>query len=303
MTTALAFLILSCVAESSATPQPTRTPGPPTSTPGPSPVPFNSYGETLIDIPYCSVDPTSQTMDMYFPESGGPWPVLVYVHGGGWRAGDKSDAILFADRMKIQGYLVVSINYRLYPVGTFPAMIEDVKCAIRSLRAHAVQYNLDPERIAAVGPSAGGHLVSLLGTSDESAGWDVGEYLDQSSRVRAVIPIAAVTDLTREFRNANIETIKQVGFGEDNVLQASPVTHVTPDDSPFLLIHGNQDTTVPLEQSELLYERLVEMNVPAELVIVKNAGHSPIEPGGPAEPTLEEIYQIITDFLAKYLAQ
>jgi len=240
-------------------------------------------------------------MDVYFPVSGGPWPALVYVHGGSWMHGDKSEAALFANRMVSQGYLVVSINYRLYPPGRFPAMIEDVKCAIRSLRANAAQYNLDPDRIAAVGPSAGGHLVSLLGTSDASTGWDVGEYLDQSSRVQAVIAIAPVTDLTQKFPDLDIEAMRQVGFKEDNIVQASPVTHVTPDDPPFLLIHGDQDAVVPYEQSQLMYDRFVQMNVPAQLVIVKNAGHSPIEPDGRAEPTLEQIYQIISDFLAKYL--
>jgi len=301
--TILAFFIVSCSAEQPATPQPTRTPGPPTATPGPSPAPFNLYGETVVDVPYCSVDTLSQTMDVYFPESGGPWPALVYVHGGSWMGGDKSEAVLFAERMKAQGYLVVSINYRLSPTGSFPVMIEDVKCAIRSLRANAAQFNLAPDRIAAVGTSAGGHLVSLLGTTDASVGWDVGEYLDQSSRVQAVIAIAAVTDLTRDFPDLDIEAMRNVGFSEDNFLQASPVTHVTPDDPPFLLIHGDQDEVVPLEQSKLMYERLVQTGVPAQLVVVQNAEHAPIEPGGPATPTLDEIYQMITDFLAKYLAK
>jgi acetyl esterase/lipase len=217
--------------------------------------------------------------------------------------GDKSEAAMVANRMASQGYLVVSINYRLYPTGRFPAMIEDVKCAIRSLRANAAQYNLDPDRIAAIGPSAGGHLVSLLGTSDTSAGWDVGDYLDQSSRVQAVIAIAPVTDLTRNFPSADIEAMRQVGFGEDNILQASPVTHVTPDDPPFLLIHGEQDTVVPYEQSQLMYERLVEMNVPAQLITVQNAGHSPIESNEAAMPSLAEIYQTISDFLEEYLSK
>ena len=240
-------------------------------------------------------------MDVYFPDSGGPWPALVYVHGGSWMHGDKSEAVMFARGMTSQGYLVVSINYRLYPAGKFPNMIEDVKCAIRSLRAHATEYNLDPNRIAAMGPSAGGHLVSLLGTSDESAGWDVGEYLDQSSRVQAVIAMAPITDLSRKFPNADIETMKLVGFGEHNVTQASPITHVTADDPPFLLIHGDQDTLVPYEQSQLMYDRLVQMNVPAQLVIVKNADHSFVAPNGSATPTLGEINQIILAFLAKYL--
>lgn len=247
------------------------------------------------------MDGSPQKMDVYFPESGGPWPVLVYIHGGSWMHGDKSEAALFARGMTAQGYLVVSLNYRLYPPDTFPAMIQDVKCAIRSLRANASQYNLDPNRIGTMGVSAGGHLVGLLGTTDQSAGWDVGEYLDQSSRVQAVIAMAGVMDLSRNFPNADIEAMKRVGFGEYNVAEASPITHVTPDDPPFLLIHGDRDELVPYEQSQLMYDRLVQTGVPAQLIIVKNAGHSMIEPGASTTPTPAEINQTIVDFLAKYL--
>lgn len=263
-------------------------------------VSFEQYGQTLMDVAYCSADPAQQ-MDIYFPESGGPWRTLVYVHGGSWMHGDKSEAVLFARGMSTLGFLVVSINYRLYPSATFPAMIEDVKCAVRSLRAHAAEYNLDPDRIAALGPSAGGHLVSLLGTTTEETGWDVGEYLEQSSRVRAVIAMAGVMDLSRSFPNADIEAMKRVGFGEYNVVQASPVSHVTPDDPPVLLIHGDRDELVPYEQSQLMYDRLVQMNVPAQLVIVKNASHSFIAPNGNPSPTLGEINQIILEFLERYL--
>lgn len=239
-------------------------------------------------------------MDVYFPDSGGPWPLLVYVHGGAWMHGDKAEAAMFARLMTAQGYLVVSVNYRLYPAAQFPAMIEDVKCAIRSLRANAAQYNLDPNRVGVVGVSAGGHLVALLGTTDRSAGWDVGEYLDQSSRVRVVIAMAGVMDLARKFPNADIEAMKRVGFGEYNVVEASPISHVTPDDPPFLLIHGDRDELVPVEQSQLMYERLVQENVPARLVVVENASHSFTAPGG-MKPTVSEINQIILDFLAQYL--
>lgn len=238
---------------------------------------------------------------MYFPDSGGPWPALVYVHGGSWMRGDKSEALMFAGGLTAQGYLVVSINYRLYPPARFPAMIEDVKCAVRSLRAHTSEYNLDPNRIGAMGVSAGGHLVSLLGTSEQSDGWDVGEYLDQSSRVKVVIAMAAVTDLTKHFPNANLETMRHVGFGEDNIVQASPITHVTGDDPPFLLIHGDRDELVPYEQSQLMYDRLRQMNVPAQLVIVRDASHSFIAPEGTTTPSLVEINQIIMDFLGHYL--
>lgn len=301
MPIAFAFPVLACSfgqRSPTETPQPTASPS---QTPTATPAPFTLYGEALADVPYCTAGTSLQKMDLYFPDSGGPWPVLAYVHGGSWMHGDKTEAIMFADRMSSQGYLVASINYRLYPEGKFPNMIEDVKCAIRFLRAHASEYNLNPNRIAAIGPSAGGHLVSLLGTSDASAGWDVGEYLDQSSRVQAVIAMAPVTDLTRSFPNADIEAMRGVGFGEDNIVVASPITHVTPDDPPFLLIHGERDELVPYEQSQLLYDRLVQANVPAQLVIVQRAGHSLTAPNGTATPTFDEINQIILNFLALYL--
>ena len=291
------FSILSCSFGQTLptpTPQPTATQKATV-----SPVPFQRYGETLNNISYCTAAP-AQKMDIYFPDSGGPWPALVYVHGGSWMRGDKSEALVFAGGMTAQGYLVVSINYRLYPPAQFPAMIEDVKCAVRSLRAHAAEYNLDPGRMGAVGVSAGGHLVGLLGTSDPGDGWDVGEYLDQSSRVQAVVAMAGVMDLSRNFPNADIEAMKRVGFGEYNVAQASPITHVTSDDPPFLLIHGDRDELVPYEQSQLMYDRLRQLNVPAQLVIVKNARHSFTASQG-TTPSLIEINQIIIDFLAKYL--
>jgi acetyl esterase/lipase len=281
------------------TPQPpiTVTPNP---TGTPTPQSFAHYGETLRNIPYCTADP-AQKMDIYFPASGGPWRTLAYIHGGSWMHGDKSEASMFAHLMTSLGYLVVSINYRLYPPATWPSMIEDVKCAIRSLRAHAVEYNLDANRIAAIGPSAGGHLVSLLGTTDQSAGYDVGEYLDQSSRLQAVIAMAAVTDLTQDFPNADIELMKRIGFGEHNIVEASPITYVTPDDPPFLLIHGDKDELVPYQQSQLLYDRLVQANVPAQLVIVRNARHSLIEPNSSVRPSLLELNQTILQFLDTYL--
>lgn len=264
-------------------------------------MPFTRYGETLFDVAYCTMDGLPQKMDLYFPEAGGPWPALVYVHGGSWMHGDKSEAGLFARTMTAQGYLVVSLNYRLYPGAQFPAMIQDVKCAVRALRANAPAYNLNPDRIGAVGVSAGGHLVGLLGTTTAEAGWDVGEYLEQSSRVQAVIAMAGVMDLSRDFPNTDIEAMKRIGFGEHNVVEASPISHVTPDDPPFLLIHGDRDELVPVEQSQLMYDRLLQTGVPAQLVVVQNAGHSMIGPSETTTPSLGEIDQIISDFLAKHL--
>jgi len=175
-------------------------------------------------------------------------------------------------------------------------MIEDVKCAIRSLRANASEYNLDPNRIGAVGVSAGGHLVALLGTSEASAGWDVGEYTDQSSRVQAVVAMAPVTDLTRKFPNADIELMRQVGFGEDNIVQASPITHVTGDDPPFLLIHGDRDKVVPTEQSLRMREALQQAKRYVELLVIGGGEH-----GFTADQN-EQACSVVTQFFNTVLA-
>ncbi len=292
----LTTLLLSCA------PAPTQTPTlEPTLAATPTSLPFNFYGATMTDITYCTLGNAPQKMDLYFPSEGGPWPALVYVHGGSWMEGDKSEAAGLGEMMTAQGYLTVSLNYRLYPQVRFPEMVEDLKCAIRSLRAHAEQYNLDPNRIALIGASAGGHLVALLGTSDKSDGWDVGEYLGQSSRVQVVIAMAPATGLSQKFKNPSIQTLVLVAFGGANIAAAGPIPHITPDDPPFLLIHGDQDAVLPVEQSHLMYDRLTKIGVPAQLVIVKNGSHSLTAADGSATPTMDEINQIILEFLPKYL--
>jgi acetyl esterase/lipase len=148
----------------------------------------------LQTVTYCSPGHVAQLMDIYSPttESGASMPVVEMVHGGGWTGGDRGplDAIdpvpevpAAMRGLLAAGFVVTSIEYRLAPHYRFPASIVDVKCSIRYLRAHAAQYNIDPQRIGLMGSSAGGHLVSLAGLAGPSAGWDHGEYADQSSAV------------------------------------------------------------------------------------------------------------------------
>jgi acetyl esterase/lipase len=262
--------------------------------------PFGLYGLSVMDKTYCRPEDSPQKMDLYFPASGGPWPVLVFVHGGSWTEGDKAEAVEMKESVTEQGYALVSINYRLYPTIRFPDNIEDVKCAIRYLRANASEFNIDPDRIAVRGDSAGGHLVSLLATSDQTAGWDVGEYSDQSSRIQAAVVLAPATDLSQEFSNDDIQMLVYVAFGTKNLAAASPITHITSDDPPFLLIHGNRDPVMPFEQSQSMYDALQKAGVPSQLVVVENADHSLTAADGSAKPTLEEIDQLILEFLAKY---
>jgi acetyl esterase/lipase len=277
----------------------------PTSTDAP-PAP----GAVLRDVTYCSAARVALKLDLYFPRTaaGSPTPVAVYVHGGGWSQGSKSLGgweLQVAEGLVTRGYLVAAVDYRLAPQYKWPAQIEDVKCAIRFLRAHADAYHLDPDRIGAWGDSAGGHLVAMLGVAGPSAGFDgSGGYTDQSSRVLAVVDLFGPADLTAGGWGPNASGVVQSVFGvspgqpSDVLARASPVTYITADAPPFLIMQGDQDTTVPPSQSQELYTRLQAAGVPATLVIVHNAGHGFVPAGGPISPSLDQLRQQILDFFA-----
>ena len=210
-------------------------------------------------------------------------PALVWVHGGGWRNGSKDGGITRLLPYARRGYVCASIEYRLSHEATFPAQIEDCKCAVRFLRAQAAELHLDPERIGAWGASAGGHLVALLGTAPDhpdlegSGGW--AEY---PSRVQAVCDWFGPTDFTTVMTQAAAEKIVSVikwntpadpysgligvELGKDKAKAeaVSPVHYASKDDAPFLIMHGDQDMTVPFNQSELLYEALKKAGVLSE---------------------------------------
>ena len=253
------------------------------------------YGTLDRDVTYCTIDGRDLTMDVYYPGSGGPWPCLLWVHGGAWSEGDKAPVPV---NLVGAGYLVASINYRMFPAYRFPAMIEDVKCAIRYMRAHAAAYNLNPDRIALAGHSAGGHLVALAGLADEGAGWDVGPYLDQSSRVQAVIDLSGPTDLTQRFPD-DVEDLKDAVFGRASLASGSPVTYVHRGGPPFMIVHGEADEIVPVEQARLFHAALAAAGVPVEKVILENAGHGFEPVGGTVSPPLEHAFEAMLVFLSK----
>ena len=169
-------------------------------------------------------------------------------------------------------------------------------------------YGLDADRIGAWGGSAGGHLVSLLGLTDPSAGFEgSGGYSEQSSRVQAVVDMFGPTDLTQSFNGANRRILEQVfgaaDSGSDILKRASPVSHVSNDDPPFLILHGEKDRLVPISQSQELYDQLKLAHVPATLIVVKNAGHGFARVAGRISPTRSEITKIIADFFDRDLGQ
>jgi acetyl esterase/lipase len=238
--------------------------------------------KALRDLAYVKDGHERQKLDLYLPEKAdGPLPVVVWVHGGGWRQGSKEGGP--AVPLAAKGYAVACVNYRLSQHAVFPAQIEDCKAAVRWLRAHAKDYNLDPDHFAAWGASAGGHLVALLGTAGGAKEFDVGDNLDQSSRVQAVVDWFGPTDFLTFGPKADDPNwvISQLLGGpakddKDRAAKAGAVAYVSKDAPPFLILHGDKDDVVPYAQSEELADALKKAGVDVTLKKVEGAGH-----GGP----------------------
>ncbi len=263
------------------------------------------------NVVYGRAERKELVMDLVFPANGSaPHPVVLNLHGGAWAEGSKSvgTSWLAAPELVGRGYVFASIYYRLAPQHKFPAQIEDAKCAVRFLRAHAAEYSLDPNRIVALGSSAGGHLAALLGTTDAAAGFDTsGGWTNESSRVQAVVDLFGHADLAYAIQHRErVRMIAQSVFGtkssEAILRRASPVSYVTPDDPPFLLVHGERDGMVPVRQSELMKAALEEQGVPVQLVVVKHAGHCLVPAGGRPNPSRETLGRLIADFADRVLA-
>ena len=242
------------------------------------------------DIAYVENGHERQKLDLYLPEkTSAPLPLIIWIHGGGWQAGSKDNcpALRFTER----GYAVASIGYRLSGHAVFPAQIEDCKAAIRWLRAHAAENNLDPKHFGVWGSSAGGHLVALVGTSGDVKDFDVGANLDQSSRVQAVCDYFGPTDITQmdahalagaPFKHDSAESTESKLIGgavqgnKGKAARVNPITYVTGDDPAFLIVHGDKDPLVPHHQSEVLFDALKKAGVSAHFHTIHGAGH-----GGP----------------------
>ena len=246
--------------------------------------------KTFTDVAYASLS-SAQVMDIYVPQGQGPFPAVVYIHGGGFLRGDKSAGKKYAAFLVENGYVVASINYRLSREATFPAAVHDAKAAVRFLRAHATRYRIDPAHIGSWGDSAGGNLASMLGTS---SGDTYTEDLalgnaNFSSHVSATVnwfgPINFATiveeavALGRTRVNTDLEE-KYMGFAPltenlEAVARANPSSYISADDAAFFIQAGNNDRLIPYTQSANFYSALVvvlgEENVSYELI--EGAGH------------------------------
>lgn len=247
------------------------------------------------DIQYVKNGDRRHKLDLYYPadhDGKEVLPLIVYIHGGGWQKGSKNSFGKQAFLVE-QGYAVASINYRLSQQAKFPAQLHDVKAAVRFLRANADRYAFDSERFGLWGTSAGGHLAGLLATTaDDSAMEGNLGVTDASSKVQAVCMWFAPTDILKMQKPyydspLKIEDPLQFplpkllgGLINDNIelaISASPIAHVTPDDTPALIMHGGDDKLVPVSQSTSFHEKLLAVGVESELVIVDGHAHSPFE--------------------------
>jgi acetyl esterase/lipase len=251
-------------------------------------------------------------MDLRVPDTAGLHPVILYLHSGAWITGDRFGGP--ALRQATRGYAVASIDYRLAPAYIWPAQVEDAKAAVRWLRANAARFHLDPNHIAVFGTSAGGHIGAVLGTS---AGVDTLEGLalgnaQYSSRVQAVVDLYGPTDLLK-IEEQKLPCIPLDGNAaymppsllmgcpiqqcQERTRTASPMSYVTPDDPPFLIMHGLLDCLVPFKQSIDLQASLVAAGVSSKLVLLPNGEH-----GGRAFDDAKYV-TMIDDFLDAHLRQ
>jgi acetyl esterase/lipase len=229
-------------------------------------------------------------LDLFLPKDDGKSlrPAVIVIHGGAWRSGDKRQLRNLAEAFARRGYVAAAINYRLAPKWSYPAQLDDCQRAVRWLRKNAKEFRVDPKRFGAAGASAGGHLALLLGTREVRDDSDP-DLKGISSKVQCVLSICGPTDLTdKRYAQAARDSdlgkilIEFIGKPYDEApnlwKEASPIYHVSPDDAPTFIIHGDQDSIVPFEQSVRFAEALRKVGVEVQLVAIKGMDHGPTTP-------------------------
>jgi acetyl esterase/lipase len=247
---------------------------------------------------------TELKLDLAMPKTGvGPFPAVVFLHGEGWRAGNRQQMSHFIEGMARLEYVAITVEYRLVPTARFPAQVEDCKAAVRWLRANAKKYNVRSDRIGVVGFSAGGHLASMLGVTRKEDGLEgLGGNPEQSSRVQAVVSFFGPTDFSarnwpKDLEEEVIAPFLGGSFADKSDLykRASPINYATVDSPPFLFFHGTDDKLVPIDQSRRFAQTLKKFGVPTQMIALEGEGH------GFTDANNQKAMQKMLDFLSERL--
>jgi acetyl esterase/lipase len=242
----------------------------------------NAAGFKLdADVTYRKLDGGKEMkIDIAYPDGKGPFPAVLCVHGGAWRLGSRKEMLRWIKYLAADGYVAAAVSYRLIPEGKWPEPIEDCKTAVRFLRANADKYRINKERIGALGYSAGGQLVAMLGLAGKDAGFDGTDYPNESSRVQAVVDFFGPTDLTKYGNDESAQNSTFVpllgGRYKDKpeaYKNASPINYVSKNAAHFLILQGTKDWLVSPDQSRELYKKLKDAGAHADLVEFEGASH------------------------------
>ena len=246
--------------------------------------PLHAQDKVVVenDIEFANPDDQHLKLNMARPALGnGPFPAVICIHGGGFRAGDRQGYNGTIKLLAEHGYVAVTVTYRLAPKYPFPAAIHDVKASVRWLRANAAKYHINPDRIGTMGGSAGGHLALFLGVTGDVKEFEGNEgNPDQTSQVQCVVSYFGPTDFTKSYgKSVDAAEVLPLFLGGDlqhehrKHILSSPLYWVTPHAAPTLCLHGTKDNYVALEQSQWIVDKLRAAEVEAQLIVFEGAGH------------------------------
>lgn len=234
------------------------------------------------NIEYSNPDDQHLQLNMARPKEGkGPFPAVICIHGGGFRAGTRDSFNGLCLQLAERGYVAVTVSYRLAPKYQFPAAVYDVKTAVRWMRANAAKYQIDPDRIGTTGGSAGGHLAQFLGvTSGVKKFEGDGGNAEYSSSVRCVVNFYGPSDFTKSYdASVDAKDVLPLFLGGNlkqerhRHIESSPLYWVTPEAAPTLFVHGTKDAYVAHEQAEWIVERMTAADVEAVLMTIEDGDH------------------------------
>jgi acetyl esterase/lipase len=271
----------------------------------------SSQYETIANVSYRTASNKELNLDLYLPPRTAPVPTVVMIHGGGWVEGNKEEEILGSLPYLALGYAVVNVQYRLKRSALAPAAVEDCRCALAWVIAHAAEYKLDPKRLIVTGSSAGGHLALTTGMLPVGSEFDrtcpspsdyrwIGGKDPSEPRVAAIVNWYGITDVADMLEGGNARGYAIEWFGSmtdrmDLARRVSPINMVRPGLPPILTIHGDADKLVPYSDATRLHAALTKAGSPNELVTIAGGGHGDFAP-----PDIDRSWNAVRAFLARY---